>query len=59
MPRHRRRRQLGLTHIRGAIQSVVPQQYDVSADGQRFLMNTVAEAATPPITVILDSKLKR
>jgi serine/threonine protein kinase/Tol biopolymer transport system component len=50
---------LFLTHIGGAIQGVVPQQYDVSADGQRFLMNTVTEAATPPITVILNSRLKR
>jgi serine/threonine protein kinase len=47
------------THIGGAIQGVVPQQYDVAADGQRFLMNTVTEAATPPITVILNSKLKQ
>jgi serine/threonine protein kinase len=46
------------TRIGGAIQGTARQQYDVSADGQRFLMNTVTEAATPPITVILNSRLK-
>jgi Tol biopolymer transport system component len=47
------------TRIGGAIQGTAKQLYDVSADGHRFLMNTVTEAATPPITVILNSKLKQ
>jgi hypothetical protein len=35
------------------------QQYDVSSDGQRFLMNTVTdEEAAAPITVILNWKAK-
>jgi hypothetical protein len=32
------------------------QQYVVSADGQRFLMNTVVEQATAPLTVVLNWK---
>jgi serine/threonine protein kinase len=47
------------TRIGGAIQGTAKQQYDVSADGQRFLMNTVTEAGTPPITVVLNPKLKQ
>jgi len=36
--------------------------YDVSADGQRFLVDTdVGEAVSPPLTVVLDwtARLKR
>jgi hypothetical protein len=30
-------------------------QYDVTADGQRFLVNTLVEASpAPPITVVLN-----
>ena len=32
------------------------QQYVVSADGQRFLMNTVVEQASAPLTVVLNWK---
>jgi dipeptidyl aminopeptidase/acylaminoacyl peptidase len=48
------------THVGGAVQSVVfeRQQYMVSPDGQRFLMNTVEEMTTTPITLILDWKPK-
>ena len=38
--------------------NVTRQQYMVSADGQRFLMNTLTEEATSPITVILNWKAK-
>jgi hypothetical protein len=34
------------------------QQYIVSADGQRFLMNTVTNEAPSPITLILNWKAK-
>jgi len=48
------------TSVGGAVQgNPYPQQYAVSADGQRFLMNTiVGEAMTSPITVILNWKPK-
>jgi serine/threonine protein kinase len=46
------------THVGGAVQGVSRQQYIVSVDGQRFLMNTVTEDATAPITVILNWKAK-
>ena len=46
------------THIGGAVQGVDRQQYMVSPDGQRFLMNTVTEEATSPLTVILNWKPK-
>jgi serine/threonine protein kinase/Tol biopolymer transport system component len=45
------------THVGGAVQSVVfeRQQYMVSPDGQRFLMNTLVEDTTStPITLILN-----
>jgi Tol biopolymer transport system component len=43
------------THVGGAVQSPSRQQYSVSPDGQRFLMNTVTEeAVSSPITVILN-----
>jgi serine/threonine protein kinase len=44
------------TNVGGAVQGIERQQYMVSADGQRFLMNTVIEAATAPITVLLNWK---
>jgi serine/threonine protein kinase len=46
------------THIGGAVQGTNRQQYVVSPDGQRFLMNTITEQATSPITVILNWKPK-
>ena len=46
------------THIGGAVQSPLKHQYIVSPDGQRFLMSTVSEEATAPITVILNWKAK-
>jgi len=47
------------TRVGGAVQGTNKQQYAVSADGQRFLMNTiVGEAMTSPITVILNWKAK-
>jgi eukaryotic-like serine/threonine-protein kinase len=47
------------THIGGALQGIYRQQYVVSPDGQRFLMNTVTEEPTgTPITVILNWKPK-
>jgi len=45
------------THIGGALQGVNRQQYLVSPDGQRFLMNTITrEAISSPITVLLNWK---
>jgi Tol biopolymer transport system component len=47
------------THIGGAVgQDVYRQQYMVSPDGQRFLMNTIIEETTSPITVLLNWKAK-
>ena len=48
--------QLFATNVGGAIsQGVTRQQYDVSADGQRFLMNTLVETTSiSPITLILN-----
>jgi hypothetical protein len=40
--------------VGGAVQGTFLQQYDVSPDGQRFLMNTITEEAASPITVILN-----
>src|SRR5262249_951371 len=45
---------LFMTHIGGAVQGVNRQQYMVSPDGQRFLMNNITEEITSPITVILN-----
>ena len=42
------------TRVGGALQGTFMQQYDVSSDGQRFLMNTITEEAASPITVILN-----
>jgi hypothetical protein len=47
------------TRVGGAWQGPDRQQYVVSRDGQRFLMNTLAEGDNPsPITVILNWKPK-
>jgi Tol biopolymer transport system component len=45
------------THIGGAGQQS-RQQYIVSPDGQRFLMNTITNDAPPPITLILNWRPK-
>jgi len=51
---------LFVTRVGGALQGNNRQQYMVSPDGQRFLMNNVAEEAnTSPITVILNWKPTR
>jgi Tol biopolymer transport system component len=42
------------TNIGGSVQTNNRQQYDVSADGQRFLMNTILEEAAAPITLVLN-----
>jgi Tol biopolymer transport system component len=47
------------TQIGGAVQGPNRQQYMVSSDGQRFLMNTVVEEATSPIVVLLNWKAAR
>jgi Tol biopolymer transport system component len=44
------------TRVGGALSIPFRQQYDISPDGQRFLMNTVTEEAAAPITVILNWK---
>jgi hypothetical protein len=47
------------TRVGGAVQGTNRQQYAVSANGQRFLMNTLAtEPSTAPITVLLNWKPK-
>jgi Tol biopolymer transport system component len=48
---------LFVTHIRGANETV-RQNYVVSPDGKRFLMNTILEDATSPLTLILNWKPK-
>jgi len=45
---------LFMTHIGGSIQTPGKQQYVVSADGQRFLMDSVIEQGIAPITVLLN-----
>jgi Tol biopolymer transport system component len=42
----------------GAVQGISRQQYVVSADGQRFLVNTVSDEAASPLTVILNWRPK-
>jgi len=42
------------TRVGGAVESLARQQYIVSDDGQRFLMNTIVDQATRPLTVILN-----
>jgi hypothetical protein len=47
---------LFMTHV-GAAANVLRQQYVVSPDGQRFLMNTIKEdASTSPITIVQNWK---
>jgi eukaryotic-like serine/threonine-protein kinase len=40
------------TNVGAAVQANNRQQYDVSVDGQRFLMNTIVEDAADPIILI-------
>jgi eukaryotic-like serine/threonine-protein kinase len=48
------------TGIGGALQGNLRQQYAVSPDGNRFLMNTVAgEAITSPVTIVLNLRPRR
>jgi Tol biopolymer transport system component len=47
---------LFLTRVGGALQANSLAQYIVSQDGQRFLMNTVAEEEASPIIVVLGWK---
>ena len=42
------------TRIGGAVQSNYTQQYMVASNGSRFLMNTVVEENTRPITIRLN-----
>jgi hypothetical protein len=44
-----------------AVEHIDGPQYVVSPDGQRFLVNTVGDAAAPPIRVVLnwDARLKK
>ena len=49
---------LFLTRVGGAVQPLTRQQYVVSDDGQRFLMNTMIDEVTRPITLILNWKSK-
>jgi Tol biopolymer transport system component len=44
------------THIGGAVRGPDRHQYMVSADGQRFLMNTIVREPTTPIMVFLNWK---
>ena len=45
-----------LTHPPLAVDHIDGQEYVVSPDGQRFLVNIVAQENTPPITLILNWK---
>ncbi len=45
---------LFLTRIGGAVQSANRPQYIVSADGQRFLMNSLLDEPIAPITLVLN-----
>jgi hypothetical protein len=48
---------LFMTHIGGAVPGVSRQQYVVSKDGQRFLMdNVLDDASSPGITLLLNWK---
>jgi Tol biopolymer transport system component len=42
------------THVGGAVQGANRQQYMVSSDGQRFLMNTIVQEPTTPIIMVLN-----
>jgi serine/threonine protein kinase/Tol biopolymer transport system component len=47
------------TRLGGAVQAINRQQYIVSADGQRFLMNTLTEeSGTSPLMVVLNWNAK-
>jgi hypothetical protein len=47
------------TRIVGVVVPIARQQYTPSPDGQRFLVHTlIGDAATPPITVILNRRLR-
>jgi Tol biopolymer transport system component len=52
-------RPLFTTQIGGAVQGANRQQYMVSSDGQRFLMNTVMDEAASQIIVLLNWRPKR
>jgi hypothetical protein len=41
-------------NVGAVVQTNNRQQYEVAADGQRFLMNTLVEEAAAPITFILN-----
>jgi hypothetical protein len=43
-----------MTHVGGAVQGINRQQYLVSSDGQRFLMDTVVDEGISPIAIILN-----
>jgi len=49
---------LFLTRIGGAVTGPQKQQYDVSLDGQRFLMNTLNQESSSPISVVLNWRPK-
>jgi hypothetical protein len=49
---------LFLTRIGGAVTGPQKQQYDVSRDGQRFLMNTLNQESSSPISVVLNWRPK-
>jgi eukaryotic-like serine/threonine-protein kinase len=42
------------TRVGGAVQDIQRQQYVAASDGMQFLMNTITEDETSPITVILN-----
>jgi hypothetical protein len=46
------------TRIGNVIQGAQKQQYDVSANGQKFLISNIVDETLTPITVILDWKRK-
>jgi Tol biopolymer transport system component len=51
---------LFVTRIGGALQGNLRQQYTVSADGRRFLMNTVAdESGISPLTIVLNLRARQ
>jgi hypothetical protein len=45
---------LFVTRIGGAVSGPQKQQYDVSLDGQRFLMNTLSQESSSPISLVLN-----
>ena len=47
------------TRMGGAVQGPNRQQYMVSSDGRRFLMNTIVDEATSPIVVLLNWRGRR